>query len=49
MKCDRFVVTALPRRQASAEHNAKYLYLEVSHGNPAIELYRRSGFVDHQR
>jgi len=34
---------------ASAEHNAKYLHLEVSHGNPAIELYRRRGFVDHQR
>lgn len=35
--------------RASAEHNAKYLHLEVSHGNPAIELYRRCGFVDHQR
>ncbi len=35
--------------RAAAEHNAKYLHLEVSHGNPAIELYRRCGFVDHQR
>ena len=33
----------------SAEPNAKYLHLEVSHGNPGIELYRRSGSVDHQR
>ena len=35
--------------KASAEHNAKFLHLEVNHGNPAIELYRRCGFVDHQR
>jgi len=35
--------------KVSPEHNAKYLHLEVSHGNPAIELYRRRGFVDHQR
>jgi GNAT superfamily N-acetyltransferase len=35
--------------QASREHNARFLHLEVSHGNPAIELYRRRGFVDHQR
>jgi ribosomal protein S18 acetylase RimI-like enzyme len=34
---------------ASAEHHAKYLHLEVTPGNPAIELYRRHGFVDHQR
>jgi ribosomal protein S18 acetylase RimI-like enzyme len=25
------------------------LYLEVEHGNPAIGLYRRAGFVDHRR
>ena len=25
------------------------LYLEVAHGNRAIELYRRAGFVDHHR
>lgn len=25
------------------------LYLEVEHGNRAIELYRRAGFVDHHR
>jgi ribosomal protein S18 acetylase RimI-like enzyme len=25
------------------------LYLEVEHGNPAINLYRRAGFVDHRR
>ena len=34
---------------ASREHNAKFLHLEVTHGNPAIELYRRRGFYDHQR
>ena len=31
----------------SREHNAKFLHLEVSHGNPAIELYRRRGFQEH--
>jgi ribosomal protein S18 acetylase RimI-like enzyme len=25
------------------------LCLEVEHGNPAINLYRRAGFVDHRR
>src|ERR1700693_1846589 len=34
---------------ASREHGAQYLHLEVSHGNRAIELYRRRGFVDHDR
>jgi GNAT superfamily N-acetyltransferase len=34
---------------ASREHNAKFLHLEVTHGNPAVELYRRRGFQDHQR
>jgi len=34
---------------ASREHQAKFLHLEVTHGNPAIELYRRRGFLDHQR
>jgi GNAT superfamily N-acetyltransferase len=34
---------------ASVELGASYLHLEVNHGNPAIELYRRRGFVDHQR
>jgi diamine N-acetyltransferase len=34
---------------ASREHNAKFLHLEVTHGNPAIEIYRRRGFQDHQR
>ena len=34
---------------ASREHQAKFLHLEVTHGNPAIELYRRRGFTDHQR
>jgi len=33
----------------SREHGAHFLHLEVSHGNPAIELYRRRGYVDHQR
>jgi GNAT superfamily N-acetyltransferase len=27
----------------------KVIHLEVNHGNPAIELYRRMGFEDHQR
>jgi len=35
--------------QACREHHARFLHLEVSHGNPAIELYRRRGFVDHHR
>ena len=34
---------------ASRELGAQYLHLEVNHGNRAIELYRRRGFVDHQR
>jgi GNAT superfamily N-acetyltransferase len=35
--------------RVSREHHAQFLHLEVTHGNPAIELYRRRGFVDHQR
>ena len=35
--------------RASREHHAKFLHLEVNHGNPAIELYRRRGFLQHQR
>lgn len=34
---------------ASVEHGSHTLHLEVTHGNPAIELYRRRGFVDHHR
>lgn len=34
---------------ASREHQAKFLHLEVTHGNPAVGLYRRRGFADHQR
>lgn len=34
---------------SSSEHNAKFLHLEVNRGNPAIELYRRRGFLDHNR
>src|ERR1700722_11803049 len=34
---------------ASHEHGAQFLHLEVGHGNRAIELYRRRGFVDHNR
>jgi ribosomal protein S18 acetylase RimI-like enzyme len=33
----------------SREHHAQFLHLEVNHNNPAIELYRRRGFIDHQR
>lgn len=28
---------------------ASVVYLEVNHGNPALELYRRMGFADHHR
>jgi GNAT superfamily N-acetyltransferase len=35
--------------RASREHHAKVLHLEVNHGNPAIELYRRRGFTEHHR
>jgi GNAT superfamily N-acetyltransferase len=31
------------------EHGATVVHLEVNHGNPALELYRRSGFEDHHR
>jgi GNAT superfamily N-acetyltransferase len=34
---------------ASREHGAQFLHLEVGHGNRAVELYRRRGFVDHNR
>jgi GNAT superfamily N-acetyltransferase len=35
--------------EAARKAGATVLHLEVNHGNPAIELYRRSGFEDHQR
>ena len=35
--------------RVSREHNAKVLHLEVNHGNSAIELYRRRGFIEHER
>jgi len=34
---------------SSRQHAAHYLHLEVTHGNPAIDLYRRRGFQDHHR
>ena len=34
---------------ASRKHHAQCLHLEVNHGNRAIELYRRCGFLEHQR
>jgi GNAT superfamily N-acetyltransferase len=34
---------------ASCIHNARFLHLEVNYGNPAIELYRRRGSLDHNR
>jgi GNAT superfamily N-acetyltransferase len=34
---------------ASREQGAQVLHLEVNHGNRAVELYRRRGFVDHHR
>jgi GNAT superfamily N-acetyltransferase len=33
----------------SLESGAQTLHLEVTHGNPAVEIYRRRGFVDHHR
>jgi GNAT superfamily N-acetyltransferase len=33
----------------SREHHAMFLHLEVTHGNPAIDLYRRRGFLEHER
>jgi len=35
--------------QAAHECGAKVLHLEVNRGNPAIDLYRRHGFEDHNR
>jgi GNAT superfamily N-acetyltransferase len=34
---------------AARESGAEFLHLEVNHGNRANELYRRRGFVDHNR
>jgi ribosomal protein S18 acetylase RimI-like enzyme len=34
---------------ASRELGAQCLHLEVNHENPAVALYRRRGFVDHDR
>lgn len=34
---------------ASRRAGATALHLEVNHGNPAKELYRRRGFAEHQR
>lgn len=35
--------------QQAKELGATVIHLEVNHGNPAIELYRRLGYEDHQR
>jgi len=35
--------------QQAKELGATVVHLEVNHGNPAIELYRRLAFEDHQR
>jgi GNAT superfamily N-acetyltransferase len=35
--------------QAAREAGATAIHLEVNHGNRAIELYRRRGFVEHSR
>jgi diamine N-acetyltransferase len=35
--------------QTAREAGAKVLHLEVNRGNPAIDLYRRNGFKDHDR
>jgi diamine N-acetyltransferase len=34
---------------SSRQQVAHYLHLEVTHGNPAIDLYRRRAFQDHHR
>jgi ribosomal protein S18 acetylase RimI-like enzyme len=41
-------VLALIEREARGR-GLKRLYLEVAHGNRAVELYRRAGFSDHRR
>jgi ribosomal protein S18 acetylase RimI-like enzyme len=35
--------------QSARDSGAKVLHLAVNRGNPAIELYRRHGFEDHNR
>ena len=35
--------------QQARELGITVVHLEVNHGNPAIELYRRMGFEDHHR
>ena len=35
--------------QQAKELGVSVIHLEVNHGNPAIELYRRRGFEDHHR
>ena len=35
--------------RTAGEAGAKVLHLEVNRGNPAIDLYRRNGFKDHDR
>jgi GNAT superfamily N-acetyltransferase len=35
--------------QIAREYGARVLHVEVNRGNPAIDLYRRSGFEDHDR
>jgi GNAT superfamily N-acetyltransferase len=35
--------------QAARDAGATVLHLEVNRGNPAIDLYRRHGFEDHDR
>jgi len=35
--------------QQARELGLSVIHLEVNHGNPAIELYRRQGFEDHHR
>jgi GNAT superfamily N-acetyltransferase len=35
--------------EVARKAGAHVLHLEVNRGNPAIELYRRHGFVDHER
>jgi len=34
---------------SSRQHAAHYLHLEVTHANPAIDLYHRRDFQDHHR
>ncbi len=46
---ERFDKTIIRKKKPSPSSFAtQFLHLEVNHGNSAIEVYRRRGFVDYQ-